>query len=277
MGMRPHITRYVSKDVTLLGDTSRPGGVTLAFTERTGGCSQGAYASLNLGDACGDVPELVAANRRRALDALGCSGLADRLVNPLQVHGCDVLVVDDATDEGVARAQAAAREGVDAIVCTVPEVPVLLCFADCVPVILVAPQAFAVVHSGRKGCEGRVSARALERLCEAARCTPADVIAYVGPHIGAEDYEVSLAMAQGFARQCGEETVVGERKLDLGLAVRSALCDAGMAADAICDQCPSTARATDRFFSYRAEGGVCGRHGALAVLLCDHQEGGTDE
>ena len=34
---------------------------------------------------------------------------------------------------------------------------------------------------------------------------------------------------------------------------------------AVCDV--STASATDRFFSYRAEDGACGRHGALAVLL----------
>ncbi len=277
MVKRPHLNRYVSKDVTLLGDTTRPGGVTLAFTERTGGFSEGSYASLNLGDACGDDPELVAKNRRRLLEALGCEGLMDRLVNPRQVHGSDVLVVDDATSEGVRAARNAARDGVDAIVCTVPQVPVLLCFADCVPVILVAPRAFAVVHSGRMGCERRVSAKAFERLCEAAHCTPADVSAYIGPHIGAQDYEVSLPIAEDFARHFGAEAVVGERNLDLGLVVRQTLIAAGMAQEAISDECPTTAEATDRFFSYRAQGGTCGRHGAFAVMLHGCQEGGTDE
>ena len=66
----PSLTRYVANGVTLLGDTSRPGGVTFAFTERTGGVSKAPYASLNLGSRCGDDPACVAENRARALAAL---------------------------------------------------------------------------------------------------------------------------------------------------------------------------------------------------------------
>jgi copper oxidase (laccase) domain-containing protein len=61
--------------------------------------------------------------------------------------------------------------------------------------------------------------------------------------------------------------------LDLGAAVRAALVEAGMRDDAILDDCPSTASTTRRFYSYRAEGGTCGRHGAIAVL----HEGGLEE
>ena len=56
-------------------------------------------------------------------------------------------------------------------------------------------------------------------------------------------------------------------------AVRAALVEAGMRDDAILDDCPSTASTTRRFYSYRAEGGTCGRHGAIAVL----HEGGLEE
>ncbi|MBQ6411515.1 MAG: laccase domain-containing protein, partial [Atopobiaceae bacterium] len=52
----PVLTRRTVGGVTLLGDEHRPGGVTLAFTERTGGVSQPPYASLNLGSRCGDDP-----------------------------------------------------------------------------------------------------------------------------------------------------------------------------------------------------------------------------
>ena len=44
----------------------------------------------------------------------------------------------------------------------------MLCFADCVPVVLVAPGGFAVVHSGWKGTIARISAKACQALCEAA-------------------------------------------------------------------------------------------------------------
>ena len=67
------LDRYQAGKVALLADGSVPGGVTFAFTERTGGVSEGCYASLNLGDACGDEPSRVAENRRLALAAIGAA------------------------------------------------------------------------------------------------------------------------------------------------------------------------------------------------------------
>ena len=159
MGFLPSITRCESNGVTLLADAERPCGVTLAFTERTGGVSAAPYASLNLGDACGDRAEDVAANRRRALDAIGAGACAERLVNPRQVHGDEVVVVREGTDAAVAAARRQAREGADAVVCLATDVPVLLCYADCVPVVLVAPGGFAVVHSGWRGTDARIAAK----------------------------------------------------------------------------------------------------------------------
>ncbi len=269
MAITPHLTRYASKDVTLLGDVRCPGGVTLAFTERTGGCSQAPYATLNLGDACGDNPDDVARNRQLVLDALGVGELCSRLVNPKQVHGADVLVVADGSSDAVAQAQSRAREGADAVVCTVPKVPVLLCFADCVPVILVAEGGFAVIHSGWKGTIARIAAKALDALVGELGCSAQDVCCYVGPHIGAQSYEVSPELCARFEESFGPQVVVGERNLDLGRAVRIALEERGVRPEAISDECPDTARCTERFFSYRAEGGTCGRHGAVAVMLDD--------
>lgn len=272
MVVTPHLTRYASHGVTLLGDTRRPGGVTLAFTERTGGFSRSPYASLNLGDACGDDAATVAANRRLMLAALGAEGLEGRLVNPLQVHGSDVLVVSDGSDAAVTKARSDAREGVDAIVCTVTDVPVLLCYADCVPVVLVAPGGFAVVHSGWRGTIARISERALRKLVEAVGCDASEVLCYIGPHISAADYEVSATLAERFVGEFGPDVVSGDNHLDLGLAIRQTLVGAGVRGEAIYDECPSTASTTSRFFSYRAEGGTCGRIGAVAVMIDGAQE-----
>lgn len=125
--------------MTLLEDASRPHGVTLAFTERTGGCSAGQYASLNLGDACGDDVAAVEKNRMLALEAVGAGKWSANLVNPKQVHGDHVVVVRSCDKADLATAVAEARSGADAVVCTARHVPVLLCLADCVPVVLVAP------------------------------------------------------------------------------------------------------------------------------------------
>lgn len=266
MVVTPHLTRYAANGVTLLGDTRRPGGVTLAFTERTGGYSKKPYGSLNLGDACGDDAATVAANRRLLLAALDAEGLEERLVNPRQVHGSEVLVIGDGSGSAVAQAQGEAREGVDAVVCTAKDVPVLLCYADCVPVVLVAPGGFAVIHSGWRGTIARISEKALRKLVEAVGCSASEVLCYVGPHISAADYEVSADLAERFAGEFGGDVVTVDNHLDLGLAVRKTLVEAGVGAEAISDECPSTASATSRFFSYRAEGGTCGRIGAIAVM-----------
>lgn len=252
--------------VTLLTDDDAAGGVTFAFTERSGGVSEGPYASLNLGDRCGDDPERVGENRRRLLAALGAEDDLERLVCPRQVHGDAVVRVRPGAPEAVASARADAAAGADAVVCTAPGVPVLLCFADCVPVVLVCPGGFAVVHSGWKGTLARVSATAVRALCDEAGVTPDRVCAYVGPHVGAADYEVPSERAALLAAEFGPGAVVGDRNLDLGFAVRAALLDAGVGARMIACYDGSTARETDRFFSYRASGGTCGRHGAAAVL-----------
>lgn len=260
------LTRQTSGGVTLLTDESRPGGVTLAFTERTGGASGAPYASLNLGARCGDDPACVAENRRLALAALGAEGLLDRLVVPHQVHGDHVVVVRSAEPSALAAARAEAEAGADAVVCTAPGVPVLMCFADCVPVVLVAPGAFAVVHSGWRGTIARIAERAARTLCAEAGCEPAELLAYVGPHVGAADYEVSEELAARFVAEFGPSVVPTPRHLDLTAAVTAALASAGVGEKgvAVCDV--STASSTDRFFSYRAEEGETGRHGAVALM-----------
>ena len=262
----PALTRYTVCDVTLLGDESRPGGVTFAFTERMGGVSEGAYASLNLGDSCGDDALSVLENRTRALAALSSRADMARLVNPRQVHGDRVVCIEAADDASVAAAQREARLGADAIAVCVPNVPVLLCYADCVPVIIVAHGGFSVVHSGWKGTYARIAAKAAAELARITGESPSAMRAYIGPHILGSEYEVDAELAGRFSAAFGPSAIVGERNLDLGACIVRALCDAGLRAESVCDEQISCFSNPDRFFSYRASGGICGRHGALAIL-----------
>lgn len=262
----PRLNRLSAHGVTFLGDAGRPGGVAFAFTERTGGVSAGPWSSLNLGAFCGDDPAHVRENRRRALCALGAGGLLGRLVSPRQVHGDRVVVVSSATDGAVSVAQAKAEAGADAIVCCARGVPVLLCFADCVPVVLVSRGGFAVVHSGWRGTLAEISATAARVLGEVSAAGPGEFRAYLGPHIGAEDYEVSEELLGRFVERFGDVVCAGERRLDLGAAIAASLVRAGLARQNILGCAASTVRCPRRFFSYRAQGGTCGRHGALAVL-----------
>ena len=256
--------------VTLITDTTCPYGVTLAFTERGGGVSCGEFSSLNLGSACGDAADAVRRNRLRALEALGAKQYADNLVCPHQVHGDKILVVHSAHKDEVAAVCTEAAQGADAIVCLAKTVPVMLCFADCVPVILAAPGGFAIAHSGWRGTIAHIAAKTARLLVEQTGDRPEELLAYVGPHIGAPDYEVSQELIDRFVDEFGSEVALsdlGGCHLDLGYAVRMALAEAGVLPEHIFEVSESTATHTDRFFSYRAEHGHCGRHGALAVRL----------
>lgn len=135
-------------------------GVTFCFSGRPGGVSTGPYASLNLGYATGDDPALVQQNRSRLFEAAGCADLADALVHPRQVHGDKIArlrpgrVADAcaaANVDAAAGPDAGADVGADAVVCTAPNVPVLLLFADCVPLVLIAPRAGYGVQSSAAG------------------------------------------------------------------------------------------------------------------------------
>lgn len=241
------------------------GKIRMAFTERTGGVSAVPYASLNLGTHVGDDAAAVAENRRRVLAAMGCESALDRLLVPNQVHGDHVVVVQSAEAAELERVRAEIAEGADAIVCTASGVPIMLCYADCVPVILACSGGFAVIHSGWKGTIARISAKAASKLSEVTGCPVSEMHAYIGPHIQGNEYEVSEELMARFDAEFGWSEAGTTRLLDLTRAIVQALVEAGVPASAIEDTGLSTVACNDRFFSYRVEEGICGRHAAVAV------------
>lgn len=244
----------------------RQTGVRIAFTGRTGGVSTGPYASLNLGAHVKDDPACVGENRRRAMEAFGAEGFP--LIVPNQVHGDVVLTVDEPA--AVPCIQKAADEGADGIVVTCAGVASLLCFADCMPVIVVSPSgAFAVVHAGWRGVMAQIAAKAVGALLEADRAqgegTTADMLnVYVGPHIQAECFETSSEIHDEFVRTFGSACSAGPRHVSLVAAQRESLSRVGVDMRRVADAGICTVCCNDAYYSYRAQEGVCGRHGAFA-------------
>jgi YfiH family protein len=111
--------------------------------------------------------------------------------------------------------------------------------ADCVPILLadVDGARVAAVHSGWRGTEARVVARAVEVLGRSG--SPAGTLrAAIGPCIGRCCYEVSEELAGRFRALFGNAVVSGEGPrphLDLRLAVRLTLRATGMSDGAIED------------------------------------------
>jgi hypothetical protein len=177
-----------------------------------------------------------------------------------QVHGTGIAVVR-ATDRG--RGQPPAFDALpdtDGLITCDKSVALGIIVADCVPLILYDPlqHALAVVHAGWRGTVGGIAARAVERMAVEFGSKPADLLAGIGPSIGPCCYEVGdevidLWRASGSA-DWSRAVVEREprRRLDLWLANRLILEQAGVPkrgieTAALCTRCEA-----GRFFSHRA-------------------------
>jgi len=163
-------------------------GVGALMSTRAGGVSRAPWNSLNLGVAVGDDPLAVAENRRRFVARIGAQPLWLQ-----QVHGSRVV-------RASAALAAAEVPQADAAWTDEPGVACVVQVADCMPVLLAAPEgrAVAAAHAGWRGVAGGVVEAALSALCEAAGCAPQDVAVWLGPCIGARRFEVGADVLQAF-------------------------------------------------------------------------------
>jgi YfiH family protein len=223
-----------------------PGPYEVAFSTRTGGISDGVYASLNLGFSSGDERELVQENRRRVYEAAGAH--PERVSWPRQVHGAEVVRAGTRGDEA------------DAIWTDAPGQAVTVVTADCVPVALArigGRPAVALAHVGWRGLLAGIVPAVVATL------RGRHVAAAIGPAIGPCCYEVGEEVAGPVRKAHGPELVRSGR-LDLPGAVERALRSAGCVRVDRLDEC--TACHPDRYFSHRRDEGRTGRQGAIAYV-----------
>jgi YfiH family protein len=157
-------------------------GIRHGFFTRTGGVSQGIYASLNGGIGSRDAAEKVAENRARMATALGVR--PQRLLTVYQTHSADVVNADVPWSPDQ-------RPHADAIVTRTRGLAIGVTTADCGPVLFADPQAGVIgaAHAGWRGAfHGVLEATiaALER-CGADRSR---MVVGLGPMIRQPDYEV---------------------------------------------------------------------------------------
>ena len=235
-------------------DWPAPARVRAATTLRWGGVSRAPFDSFNLGDHVTDDPMAVRTNRARLRDHLALPA------EPLwltQVHGTQV--VDAAVSVMGTQADASfAREA--GVVCAVLT-------ADCLPVFLCdrAASCIAVVHAGWRG----LAAGVIEQGLAAMGVSPGEVLAWLGPAIGPEAFEVGGEVRQVFvaehpaAHSAFRANAAGRFFADLYALARLRLEAAGVASVHGGGFC--TYSEGERFFSYRRDG-VTGRMASLIWL-----------
>jgi YfiH family protein len=219
-----------------------------AFFTRSGGVSQGVYASLNGGVGSNDAPDKVAENRARMATTLGVN--PDRLLTPYQIHSPDVVVADKPwTRENCPRA--------DAIVTRVPRLAIGVSTADCGPLLFADSEAGVVgaAHAGWRGALTGVIEATIATM-EQIGADRGRITAALGPTIRQPNYEVGPEFVERFVaadpdnvRFFTASQRIGHAMFDLTGYIAERVRQAGIVQFEDLGLC--TYAESERFFSYR--------------------------
>ena len=239
-------------------------GLLHAVFTRQGGVSPNPWDSMNLGGTVGDDPDRVAQNRQRVFQTIGRN--PDTLYDVWQVHSAEVVRATAPRKSHVPHYKA------DAILTDNPEVTLLMRFADCVPIILYDPtrRVAGLVHSGWPGTVKRVARAAVVAMQEGYGSQPHNLLAAIGPSIGAHHYEIGLDVEEQVHKAFGSEAAAllpsanGGVQFDLWAANRLVLEACGVHHIELAGLCTACHR--DDWYSHRGEKGRTGRFGVLLGL-----------
>ncbi|MGD8743090.1 MAG: peptidoglycan editing factor PgeF [Granulosicoccaceae bacterium] len=230
----------------LAADWPAPACVRAGITTRQGGVSRPPYDSFNLAMHVGDAAGAVEQNRRLFARAHNLPAEPCWLE---QVHGS--RVIDAARASGVPQADAAFTTQA-AVVCAVLT-------ADCLPVMFCTREGHGVAaaHAGWRGLAAGVLEATLTALCEASGTSPSTLLAWLGPAIGPQAFEVGEEVRAAFmaidpaSRAAFTGNRPGHYLADMYALARLLLARQGVTAIYGGGHC--TLNEPQRFYSYRRE------------------------
>ena len=230
-------------------DWPAPANVRAFTTTRAGGFSKDTWSSMNLGPCCGDDPLAVHRNREKLVLRLPA---APQWL--CQVHGTQVVTHSLASGEGLEA---------DGLVSSSPAQVCAVLTADCLPVLLCnrSGNRVAAAHAGWRGLAQGVLQATVRQMKEA----PAEIMAWLGPAIGAGVYQVGEDVRRAFPEEHGICFRKNRERwlLDLYGVARRILTQLGITE--IHGGCFCTFSDPERFFSYRRDG-VTGRMASVIWL-----------
>ena len=157
----------------IIPDWPAPSNVRAVMTTRNADIEDGARRSMNLGRAAGDAVVGVTRNRVLLRDVCGVD-----TVWLSQVHGTTVARIDDAKEPIEADGALATQPGRAASIRVADCLPVLFCTRD--------GRRVAAAHAGWRG----LNAGILEETVAAIDAPGREILAWLGPAIGARAFEV---------------------------------------------------------------------------------------
>ena len=223
-------------------------------TTRLGGGSKESYDSLNLGLHVNDDIGAVLENRQRLKEVLGYEQIA--WLN--QVHSTDVV-----------KASSSQLDNADASWTNEKNIACVVMTADCLPVLFCdkSGRFVAAAHAGWRGLLNGVLEATIEKMPVARQ----DLMAWLGPAIGPDKFEVGSEVREAFiahneqADQCFKEGhYQGRYFANIYQLAKQRLISSGVTAIYGGGLC--TVSDEERFFSYRRHA-VTGRMASLIWLV----------
>lgn len=239
-------------------------GLAHCFTTRKGGISIGHLSSMNLSFSR-EERATVEENYRRLCAAEGFT--MPRMTLTDQTHTDTVRLVDEQT-AGMGMSKTSNIFDTDGLITCLPDTPLAVFVADCAPILMYDRDsgAIAAVHSGWRGTQKGIAARALEQMAERFGTRPENVIAAVGPCICKCCYEVGEDFKEQWQNpednslfEAGKQ---GKYYFDLKQANARVLEKAGVGEIYVSKEC--TCCKSDLLFSHRA---TKGKRGNMAGII----------
>lgn len=236
------------------------------FTTRTGGNTPHPLNTFSMGTA--ENPELlpyVQENRKRICEILGIN--YENLIIPEQKHTDNIKIVSSNSDD---------VSDCDGLITQTPGIVLMLLFADCIPVIIYAPDKhiISVVHAGWRGTAKSIVKKTLNIMKNEFNVDIKKIKASVGPAIGQCCYPVSREVAEElentitnncdniFTTNIKDNNLVNVdlKKLNVQQLKEFGIINIDKSENCTC--CMNSV-----FYSYRGENGKTGRHAAIASLV----------
>lgn len=235
-------------------DWSVPTNIKAISTVRQGGFSSGVFSGLNLGFHVGDNEKLVKKNHQRLESELG---LSHSPVWLNQVHSTELVIAD----KHLSNDPFSVKPTADGSITNKQYIACAIMTADCLPLLLTNKQGsqVAAVHAGWRGLANGI----IEKTIRSFDCSPMDIIAWSGPCIGPNAFEIGGEVREqlGGSDSCYALTANGEKYLaNLTALTGERLSKLGVMNYTYNDQC--TYNNAEFFYSFRRDG-QCGRMASL--------------
>lgn len=186
------------------------------ISTRNGGVSSGEFESLNLKYNPNDSDEQVDENRKTLCQNLGIK--PEQLIIPEQVHKDKVEIIDQRFMDSSKIEQQHRLAQTDALITNIPGVCISVATADCVPILVYAPdkQVIAAIHAGWRGTVALITTKTIQQLIDIFRCDPEKLVCTIGPCISQDIFEVGEEVVDSFKAATISLSQHGKRNLQTG-------------------------------------------------------------